>query len=692
MTKIKQLAIVMVFLCALFKAQETNAQFFKWVEGTDDLGNVLATKMAKDKWGNSIITGQYLSRTDLNFNTGTNDTSYAAANPAGGIAAFFARYDAMGKFKWAKKLYNNEINASLDISKTATDDSGNVYISGNFTGVVDFNASDLAADTAIEYSYSLSGFYLASMYVAKYDSTGNFKWVMNLTGGVPILRDLTLRNGRIYLTGSLMSLPEGQGYEPVNTDFNASKLAADTFTLNGGSFETNCFFGVYDLNAKLLKVKRMLGVDPNDGWEIDADTGYNIYVTGSLRGRHDLNTSEVDADTFFLTAARGTFLAKYDSAGKFIWGQPVLENDNISGDNMSLLEVTNSAEVYVAGAFGGVADFDPGSAAADTLNLTASGTSSSVYLAHYSRSGSMIDAFTTGSLNGVTEKIVAIASDDSNQVYIAGDFMGKVDFDLRRNVDDTLYLNSAGTLGNPDMFFAKYSVADSLLWARKIGNADFQNLTGMDVAQNQVTLYGGFVGDVVFDPNPPLNAASKLIGGGVFLSTYRTYPPSAEKKLLSYKFVSPAVTGTIINDTVKLTVSASTDVTNLIADFQVSKNAIALIGSIMQVSTVTPNDFSNVVTYTVMAEDSSTKDYYVKVEFSLGVSQLTATDNGFVVWPNPAKDIVYFEKPFHVVLYNANGQLLREEKNATSISLKGITPGIYFLSNEFGQKQTIIIR
>ena len=65
--------------------------------------------------------------------------------------------------------------------------------------------------------------------------------------------------------------------------------------------------------------------------------------------------------------------------------------------------------------------------------------------------------------------------------------------------------------------------------------------------------------------------------------------------------------------TVAVTVPYGTDVTALIATFILSDGATASIGSIAQESGVTENDFTNDVTYTVKAEDSTTQDWTVTV-------------------------------------------------------------------------------
>jgi len=91
---------------------------------------------------------------------------------------------------------------------------------------------------------------------------------------------------------------------------------------------------------------------------------------------------------------------------------------------------------------------------------------------------------------------------------------------------------------------------------------------------------------------------------------------SSAKQLLTFSFANiTGATGTIneTNYSVAVTVPFSTDLTNLIATFTVSTGATVNIGGTAQTSGVTANNFTNTVTYTVVAQNGSTRNYYVTV-------------------------------------------------------------------------------
>jgi photosystem II stability/assembly factor-like uncharacterized protein len=97
--------------------------------------------------------------------------------------------------------------------------------------------------------------------------------------------------------------------------------------------------------------------------------------------------------------------------------------------------------------------------------------------------------------------------------------------------------------------------------------------------------------------------------------------------------LSADVTGVINGTAISLTVPYGTDVTGLIADFSTSGASVA-VGGIAQTSRITANNFTSPVTYTVTAEDSTTRDYTVTVTIALNSAKnITAfsfrsADNG----------------------------------------------------------------
>ncbi|MFC3747289.1 S-layer homology domain-containing protein [Paenibacillus sp. GCM10012306] len=108
-----------------------------------------------------------------------------------------------------------------------------------------------------------------------------------------------------------------------------------------------------------------------------------------------------------------------------------------------------------------------------------------------------------------------------------------------------------------------------------------------------------------------------------------TVAANSAKAITAFGFegLSPAVTGTVneSNKTIELTVPYGTDITSLVPTFTTTGVSVK-VGSTAQESGTTQQNFTEPVTYTVVAEDNTTQDYTVTV----------------TVAANPAKAITAF--------------------------------------------------
>ena len=111
---------------------------------------------------------------------------------------------------------------------------------------------------------------------------------------------------------------------------------------------------------------------------------------------------------------------------------------------------------------------------------------------------------------------------------------------------------------------------------------------------------------------------------------------SNETEIISYKFEAANNTALIadvigaINSTdhtIALTVPYGTDVTALIATFDLSTGATAKVGETAQVSETTPNDFSSPVTYTITSlDETGTQDWTVTVTLAAASNVATLSN------------------------------------------------------------------
>ncbi|WP_425392096.1 BspA family leucine-rich repeat surface protein [Ekhidna sp.] len=96
------------------------------------------------------------------------------------------------------------------------------------------------------------------------------------------------------------------------------------------------------------------------------------------------------------------------------------------------------------------------------------------------------------------------------------------------------------------------------------------------------------------------------------VTVFEASPTATE--ILAYSFDEEKGPASIGNGTVNIEVAFGTDVSDLVATFDLSTGASATVGGITQESGVTSNDFTSAVTYTVTAADNvTTQDWIVNV-------------------------------------------------------------------------------
>ncbi len=154
-----------------------------------------------------------------------------------------------------------------------------------------------------------------------------------------------------------------------------------------------------------------------------------------------------------------------------------------------------------------------------------------------------------------------------------------------------------------------------------------------------------------------------------------TIAAATGRMLTSFGFLEPAVAGTIneTDKTVTVTVPFGTNLSSLVARFTASEHAVVRVGSVIQTSGVTPNDFSAKKTYTIVAQDGSTQDYAVVVSMAPGVVGMTPK-NGAENVNQRAPFILTFDRPMkkgtgHIVVRNLTDGTDVETIDVTSDSV-----------------------
>ena len=330
--------------------------------------------------------------------------------------------------------------SSLDVVAyhTATDVSGNVYVTGVFfSPFITFGTFTLTNQTTV------SGYY-GDMFIVKYNASGTVQWAGSAGGsksesGSSIATDVL---GNVYVTGMFNS--------PSITFFGTT---SHKITLTNTGKLGDMFIVKYDANGIVQWARNAKGSDEDEGVGIATDVSGNVYVTGTF------NSLSITFGTTTLTnkGSYDMYIVKYDKDGNVKWAK----NAGGSGDDYgNSIATDGSGNVYVTGRF---------SSSSITFGKTIlynAGTSSlDMFVVKYDASGNVLWAKSAGGSNSDLDGCVAIGA--SGDVYVTGSFSSpSIAFGNNitlTNADNSGYVNMV------DMFIVKYGADGNAVWAKNAG-------------------------------------------------------------------------------------------------------------------------------------------------------------------------------------------------------------------------------
>lgn len=185
-----------------------------WAKSAGTDGYEFTSDITSDASGNVYMIG-YFETDSITFDTITLlNTSSTSSD------LFIVKYDSSGNVLWAKQA-----GGALEETAAAitADDSGNVYMTGNFSSIT-LNLG------AFQLNITYPG--VPDVFVVKYSSSGNVIWATS-AGGVldDYARAIAVdSSGNCYVTGSFKSLIFNYGTNSIN-NYTSSGGFTDVFVL-----------------------------------------------------------------------------------------------------------------------------------------------------------------------------------------------------------------------------------------------------------------------------------------------------------------------------------------------------------------------------------------------------------------------------------------------------------------------------
>lgn len=366
--------------------------------------------------------------------------------------------------------WEKQVNATCN--KIETDNSGNSYVIGSFSGSVSFDATTLN---------SANG----SRFVGKLDTNGTWLWVIQV---VPSIEDLALDSyGNCYVIGTLQNsentfgpttISLGSGYRYVYVvkmdgqgdivwirtygeghDPELGKVIAvdndDNYYI-GGIFEDDMGIGGTNLHTGSTNAFFAAKFNSNGycSWAIQGGSGMN---SDDVRKISYDNTG--NAFLFYEDGAvsGGQRLIKVSTAGSIMW------TISLSGQGYGVRSIATDefGNCLLTGGFVGTVSFG-------TISLTSTG-GDDIFVAKLDTSGNWIWATKAGGAGG-SDNGIGISVDTAGNSFITGEFAATALFGTH-----TLESN-----GNTDLFAAKIGASGNWLWAKHSGGSTYDRGNDVD--------------------------------------------------------------------------------------------------------------------------------------------------------------------------------------------------------------------
>ena len=237
----------------IFVLKLNSSGVFQWVKTYGGTSNEYGYDIALDSSGNTYITGTFLGTVDFG---GGNITAAVL------IDTFVIKTNSSGVFQWVKTYGGS---ASEFGYRIAVDSSDNVYITGHFTGTLDFGGGNVTSVGNED------------IFVLKLNSSGVFQWVKTYGDtsadfGYGIAVD---SSSNVYITG----------YFNETVDFGGGDITSvgnqDIFVLKLNSS------GVFQW------VKTYGDTLSDWGYGVAVDSSSNVYITGYFIGTVDFGAGDI---------------------------------------------------------------------------------------------------------------------------------------------------------------------------------------------------------------------------------------------------------------------------------------------------------------------------------------------------------------------------------------------------------------
>lgn len=467
-------------------AQKFGLQWVDQLVGSNSTNNIQHVSLAIDNSGSIYAAFTFIGTVDFD----PSPSSVTAI--ASGTDIFVAKYTEDGELTSDRFQLANA--ADQRVNDIVVDSQGNIYITGNAEGLVNYSPTGIAANIA---NIGTTG---KDIFLAKYTETGQFVWVKTY-GSSTDAEGLSLaidQADNLYLAGKFrgtMSVLSGG----VTSSLSAQGSLSDMFLArfqNSGTLDWAYRFGE-------------AGEDVAQDVVFD-ESSQSVIITGAYQGTVDFDPGQGEVNLSSTIFADNSFLAKYSNAGIIDWAIS-FGGGNSLGNGIA---VDDNSNVYVTGYFQTTspgADFDPSQL--NNALLIAKGTPDG-YIAKYDANGNYLWAKALGAGFGIGG---SLSVTPASQLIATGVFSGNIDYGKSQLVETATATAS---------YIARFEADGTFLSHASIAESNNFEHT---MIEGNLLIGGRLRGNAEFDPIDMDDPVSSLASYDLYIARYDVTGPQLVK-------------------------------------------------------------------------------------------------------------------------------------------------------------------
>ncbi len=320
-----------IFLCKY--DSDGNFQWAKVFGGGG--GYAYGYSSCTDSPGNSCITGYF--RNTIDFDPDNPGGPNQLTSVDGSSDFFLSCFDPSGVFQWVTVIGADSSETGYGVD---TDNLGNIYATGLYSGTVDFDPGDPGGPNT---HTSTSG--TTDSFLCQFDSSGGTLWSRvwgghNSDWGHSVIADGA---GTVYVMGGFLE----------TVDFDPDPVDEEIYT--AVELE-DIFLSRFDSTGDFSWARAWGGTGHESGRGLAADSSGNAYVAGEFANTPDFDPGPGVTEFTSVFPGDDAFLTSIDQNGNFRWAHAFINDGYNNGWGV---DCDSSGDVYTIGKFSGTIDFAP---------------------------------------------------------------------------------------------------------------------------------------------------------------------------------------------------------------------------------------------------------------------------------------------------------------------------------------------